>query len=82
MKLRKLRRTRVRHWDAVHSSWSGVIEAALMWPIRKIKGCRTYSAWCSDCNSALFLFEKQRFPRNVDEFYAFEQDMQDAEGEP
>ena len=81
MKLRKLRRTRVRHWDAVHSSWSGVIEAALMWPIRKIKGCRTYSAWCSDCNAGRFVRDTGRYPYTYDEFAAFE-DARQGEAEP
>jgi hypothetical protein len=82
MKIRKLRRTQSRRWDSVHKSWDAVLDNNAMWPIRKVKPCRTYSAWCSDCNAALFRLEKQRFPRTVDEFYAFEQDMQDAEGQP
>ncbi|NVN99244.1 MAG: hypothetical protein HXX17_07970 [Geobacteraceae bacterium] len=80
--IRKLRRKQVRRWDSVHGSWNAVLDHNYMWPLRKVRGCKTYSAWCSDCNAALFYKEKQRFPANCMEFYGFEQDMQDQEGQP
>ena len=81
MKIRKLRRIRVRRWDTVHSSWNAVLDNDFMWPIRKVRPCKTYSAWCSDCNAALFPEARGRFPRDVVEFNEFEQMQQDREEE-
>jgi hypothetical protein len=81
MKLRKLKRIRARRWDSVHSSWSAVLDHDVMYPIRKVRPCRTYSAWCSDCNAALFPEVMGRFPHNVVEFNDFEQTQQENEGE-
>lgn len=84
MQIRKLRRIRVRRWDTVHSSWEAVLASEyegrdFMWPIRKVRPCKTYSAWCSDCNAALFPEVRGRFPRDVVEFNEFEQTQQDKE---
>ena len=76
MKLRQLRRIRVRHWDTVHKSGAAVLEDNVLWPTRTIKPCTDYNPWCSNCNSVRFKLDFGRFPRNVDEFYAFEDKVQ------
>ena len=43
---------------------------------RHLKPCKSYSAWCSDCNAVRFRTEKGRFPYNYDDFFAFEGDVQ------
>jgi hypothetical protein len=76
MKVRQLRRKQSRRWDSIHSSWSAVLDHNYMWPIRKERGCTTYSAWCAQCNAALFPEIVGRFPRNVQEFNDFEDTQQ------
>ena len=79
MKQRQHRRKQVRRWDSVHSNWDAVCDSDRMWPIRKIKPCRTYSSWCTECNAALFPKVVGRYPRNIIEFNEFEQAQQDKE---
>lgn len=79
MKVRTLKRAMSRRWDSVHSSWEAVLDHEYMWPIRKAKGCKAYTAWCSNCNAKLFPEVKGRFPRSVVEFNLFEQLQQDKE---
>jgi hypothetical protein len=80
MKLRNLRRIQSRRWDSVHKSWEAVLDHEYMWPMRYIRPCKSYSAWCSDCNMVRFALTYNRFARDVYEFYDYEQRMQDAEG--
>jgi hypothetical protein len=79
MNMRKVRRLRSRRWDSVHKSWNAVLDGGSMWPIRHTKPCKSYSAWCSDCNAVRFISDHNRFPHNVDEFYAFEDYVQIGE---
>jgi len=43
-----------------------------MYHIRHIKPCRSYHAWCSDCNANLFPKLFGRFPYTISEFNEFE----------
>jgi hypothetical protein len=76
MKMRHHRRKQSRRWDSVHSSWDAVLEHEYMWVSRKTRPCSEYTAWCSSCNLALFPKVYGRFPRNVGEFYDFEEAQQ------
>lgn len=81
MKLRQLRRTQVRRWDKVHSSWGKVFENdhaynTQMYPTRHIKPCKSYSAWCTDCNTVLFRKVLDRFPHSLRELDEFEANQQ------
>jgi hypothetical protein len=52
----------------------------VMWHIRAVKPCRTYHAWCPDCNAALFPRLFGRFPYTRSEMHQFEQAQQAKEG--
>lgn len=47
---------------------------------RKMKPCRTYSAWCPDCNTVEFKRTFGRFPHSVLEFNQFEDFQQATQG--
>ena len=47
-----------------------------MYHIRQIKPCKSYSAWCSDCNAVLFRQTKGRFPYTYAEFADYENEQQ------
>ena len=53
-------------------SWDYFMERTAMYSTRKIKPCKTYSHWCSDCNANLFRELHGRFPYTFDEFNRFE----------
>jgi hypothetical protein len=68
MNLRTHRRRQARRWDSVHNSFhndSGI------YSLRNHKPCATYDAGCIDCNTALFISTKGRFPHNMNELWAF-----------
>jgi len=49
-----------------------------MYHIRQIKPCKSYSAWCSDCNAVLFRKTEGRFPRTWAEFADYENKQQEG----
>lgn len=69
MKVRKNKHKILARMD--HASWHEVTDK--MWFIRKSEKCKSYSAWCPDCNAKLFYKQLQRFPHSYEEWYEFEQ---------
>jgi hypothetical protein len=61
-------------------SWEYYMDSATI-STRFIKPCKSYSSWCSDCNSRLFRQVMGRFARNNTELNAFE-DEQRAKDTP
>lgn len=79
MKLRQIKRRAYRMMTA--PSWDYLVGGAdenknKMYHIRHVKPCRSYHAWCSDCNANLFPKVFGRFPYTMSEFNDFEADQQ------
>lgn len=82
MNLRQIKRRTVRMMD--HQSWEYVTTTPSeadpkMFHVRKVKPCRSYDAWCGNCNVVLFRRLMGRFPYKLAEFNAFEQAQQEKE---
>jgi hypothetical protein len=60
-------------------SWEYFIQSTTMYRTRKIKPCKSYCPWCSDCNAVLFRDLHGRFPHTVQEFNEFEGNQQEKE---
>lgn len=75
MKVRTLRKRAQNMMDNV--SWWAAMNDIKAYRMRKIKPCKSYHAWCSDCNAVLFRQEMGRFPHTISEFNEYEQDKQD-----
>ena len=72
MKIRKQRRLIIKRMGALALS----VDYEGMYHTRQIKPCRSYSAWCSDCNAVLFRQAKGRYPHTWVEFSEFENEQQ------
>jgi hypothetical protein len=70
MKVRTLRKRTQRMMDTV--SWWACNNDTKMYFIRKVKPCKSYHPYCSDCNAVLFRKEMGRFPHTIAEFNAYE----------
>jgi len=75
MKVRTLRKRAQNMMDNV--SWLACNEDIKAYRMRKVKPCKSYHAWCSDCNAVLFRQEMGRFPYTVSEFNDYEQAKQE-----
>ena len=83
MKLRQLKRAQHAGWNRLHKNWDYISDAAetRMYPTRHIKPCKTYSQWCTDCNTVLFRKLFSRFPHTMVELDAFENAQQKRKGD-
>lgn len=75
MNIRKQKRLIIKRMGA----WAQSYDYEGMYHTRQIKPCRSYSAWCSDCNAVLFRQTKGRFPHAYREFGEFETAQQLAD---
>ncbi len=77
MKQRKRKKLILKRMD--NPSWEYFIQSTTMYRTRKIKPCKSYSHWCSDCNAVLFRDLHGRFPHTMQEFNEFEGKQQESE---
>jgi hypothetical protein len=77
MKQRKRKKLILKKMDK--PSWEYFMEGTTMYRTRKIKPCKSYCPWCSDCNAVLFRDLHGRFPHTVQEFNDFEGKQQENE---
>jgi|LauGreDrversion4_2_1035121.scaffolds.fasta_scaffold04936_11 hypothetical protein len=79
MKLRQIKRRTYR--AMTNPSWDYLVGGPSenknkMYHIRGVGKCKSYHAWCSDCNARLFPKLHGRFPYTMSEFNEFEADQQ------
>jgi hypothetical protein len=74
MNLRKLKK--VRHGMVNRANWLAAENDTRMYFIRRVKPCKTYSPWCSDCNAVKFRRDTARFPYSIVEFNEYEDKQQ------
>lgn len=74
MKQRKRKHKIMERMD--NPSWEYFITRTTMYSTRKIKPCKSYTSWCSDCNANLFRQLHGRFPHTIEEFDNFENKQQ------
>jgi hypothetical protein len=77
MKQRKRKKLILKRMD--NPSWDYFIQSTTMYRTRKIKPCKSYCPWCSDCNAVLFRDLHGRFPHTMQEFNEFEGKQQESE---
>ena len=81
MKVRKIKHKTMQRMT--NPSWEVIMSNNTPFHTRHIKPCKSYSPWCADCNSVLFLKTMGRFPHTkteADEF-AYRQERAAMEGE-
>jgi hypothetical protein len=76
MKQRKRKKLILKRMD--NPSWEYFIQSTTMYRTRKIKPCKSYCPWCSDCNAVMFRDLHGRFPYTVQEFNEFEGNQQEG----
>jgi hypothetical protein len=76
MKQRKRKKLILKRMD--NPSWEYFIQSTTMYRTRKIKPCKSYCPWCSDCNAVLFRDLHGRFPHTMQEFNEFEGKQQEG----
>lgn len=85
MKMRQLKRLKYRQMTNPSYEYlfgNGEEDKNKMYHIRGVGKCKSYVAWCSDCNARLFPRVYGRFPYTMSEFNKFEADQQEKEGVP
>jgi hypothetical protein len=75
MKQRKRKKLILKKMD--NPSWEYCIKRTVMYSTRRIKPCKSYSPWCSDCNAVMFRDLHGRFPHTMQEFNEFEDKQQE-----
>jgi hypothetical protein len=75
MKQRKRKKLILKKMD--NPSWEYCIKRTAMYSTRRIKPCKSYSPWCSDCNAVMFRDLHGRFPHTMQEFSEFEDKQQE-----